>query len=260
MFGLLLLSQLAAASPLVGEELRWEVRYLGVPGGHVTARTERVGALLVTTGTARSAPWYRRIYDLDDVVTSTWSPEAGSARYEARFREGRFHQDQDQRFAGGQVTVDYGQRRRGRWDTWTDRRAVPDGVFDPVAAMQVVRFLEGPGPWSVPVFSGRETWPLAVRLVERTEIESDLLGAVAVRVLDLTTQHRGELSQAGRFVLHVTDDDQRLIVRAVVRSNLGPIQADLIEAAPTRLGTPGPAGLSPPDPPGRPRTPDHRRP
>ena len=112
----------------------------------------------------------------------------------------------------------------------------------------------------------RERWAsdrITARLAELArlvEIESDLLGAVAVRVLDLTTQHRGELSQAGRFVLHVTDDDQRLIVRAVVRSNLGPIQADLIEAAPTRLGTPGPAGLSPPDPPGRPRTPDHRRP
>lgn len=232
------------APALDGERLRWEVRYLGVKAGHVTAETARTGADLVTVGVARSAPWYRSIYDLDDRVASTWSPGGGSARYVARFREGRFHQDQDQRFGAEALVVDYRQRKKGAWVAWTDRLDPAPGAFDPVAAMQVVRSLEGPGPWTVPVFSGRQTRPLRVTLVERTTLHHDLLGDVPVRLLDLRTDHRGELEQEGRFRVWVTDDPRRLLVRAVVQTNLGAIRADLVEAS---VGGPGPAPAAPRD-------------
>lgn len=230
MLAVLLAISVAAATPLAGERMRWEVRYLGVKAGHVTSWTERSGGHLNTTGLATSAPWYRPIYDLDDRVVSTWTPTGGTRQYTAQFREGKFHQDQDQRFGDEAVVVDYRQRKRGEWTTWTDTLAPAPGAFDPVAAMQMVRALEGDGPWAVPVFSGRQTWPLDIALVDRVTVENDLLGSVVVRVLDLRTQHRGELRQQGRFRVLVTDDDRRLLVRVVIKTNLGAVRVELVEA------------------------------
>ena len=230
MLGSLLAIAAALAQPPAHERARWEVRYLGMTVGHVDATTEQRGEARVTTGAARSAPWYRPIYDLDDTVTSTWVPARGSLRYQARFREGRFHQDQDQRFGTDALVVEIGQRKKRSWVTWTDRLDPSPGAFDPIAAMQTVRTLDGPGPWVVPVFSGRSTQPLRVTHVATERLDHDLLGSVSVRVLDLQTDHRGELQQAGRFRVWVTDDPQRLLARAVVQTNVGAVRVELIEA------------------------------
>jgi hypothetical protein len=236
MLGSSLLITAALAQPASLEVARWEVRYLGVAVGQVEATTERHGETWVTTGAARSAPWYRPIYDLDDTVTSTWVPTQGSLRYQARFREGRFHQDQDQRFGPDGVVVELGQRKKGAWVTWTDRLAPSPGAFDPIAAMQTLRSLDGAGPWVVPVFSGRTTRPLRVTLVDTERLDHDLLGPVSVRVLDLQTDHRGELQQAGRFRVWVTDDPRRLLARAVVQTNVGAVRVELIASEPPAAG------------------------
>lgn len=225
----------ADADPPV-ERARWAVRYLGMTVGHIDATTVLRDGTRVTTGAARSAPWYRPVYDLDDTVTSTWTPNQGSQRYEARFREGRFHQDQDQRFLTDAVVVALGQRKKGQWVTWTDRLDPSPGAYDPIAAIQTVRTLEGPGPWELPVFSGRATRPLRVTVAGTERLEHDLLGPVTVRALDLQTDHRGELEQAGQFRVWVTDDPRRLLVRAVIQTNVGAVRVNLVETDPPAAG------------------------
>ena len=58
------------------------------------------------------------------------------------------------------------------------------------------------------------------------------LGTIEVLILELVTAHEGEVEQKGQMQLWVTDDTRRIPVRAIVRTNVGPIRADLVQYRP----------------------------
>ena len=86
--------------------------------------------------------------------------------------------------------------------------------------------------WSYDVFSGAETWTIAVTLVTREVIDTELLGPVPTRVLALHTRHEGMLEQKGRFRLWLTDDARRIPVKMEVRTNFGTIRGALTNYEP----------------------------
>jgi hypothetical protein len=219
----------AAAGRFDGEYLRWEVRYLGVVGGYAEAWTElgEDGAL-VTTALARNAPWYAKIYSIDDRVVSTWDPGGGSRHYSTWFREGKFQQDQDMVLDADPVTVWRKQNFKEGWREWsTPYEAVPLAQ-DPVSAFFQLRMLNLDETRRFPIFSGSETWTLEVVPMGREHLEGTSLGSVDTRRVQLRTSHRGDVEQKGTFTVWVTDDARRLPVRMVVKTNFGPIKADLV--------------------------------
>jgi hypothetical protein len=229
----LLLIAASLAGSLVGEVIRWDIQFAGVSGGQAwcSVLPGEDGAVLLEAG-ARSADWYARLYPIDDFVRSTWAPGEGSRRYETRFREGRFIQDQDMRLSAEEVTVAGRQKVEEGWREWESRYPGTAGVEDPVSAIYAMRLLAGPGPWTYPVFSGKETWPLQIELVGEERIEDTPLGAVDVQILSLRTLHKGDWEQRGRFLMYVTDDDRRIPVRFVVKTSIGAIKANMIEYRP----------------------------
>jgi len=225
--------------PRVGETMRWEIRYMGIMGGWAWSETRSAadGTVQIECG-ARSAAWYDAIYSIDDKMISTWEPGLGSVRYQTWFREGRFHQDQDMQLVGDDFTVWRNQERKGEWKETTD--AYPGGqrVDDPISAVYSLRGVEGEGPWSWPIFSGKKTWDLQVVPIGRERMKETLLGDVDVVIWDIQTAHEGEVEQRGSLLLYLTDDAQRVPVRMVLRTNLGPVRADLVEYTAASDGSP----------------------
>ena len=233
--GFLLLILAALAGSLVGETLRWEIQFAGVSGGQMWASVvPGAGEAVYIEAGVRSADWYARLYPIDDFARSTWTPGYGSSRYETRFREGRFHQDQDMSLAGDPFIVWRRQALEEGWREWETTYPGRAGVQDPVSAIYALRLLSGGGPWTYPVFSGDKTWPLQVEQISTEHLEDTPIGAVDVLVLSLHTLHEGDWEQRGRFLLYITDDERRIPVRIVVKTSIGSVRANLISYTPPR--------------------------
>lgn len=217
------------AAPFVGEVLEWSVHYGGIHAGSAWASTSDNGdgTLRLEAG-CRSAPWYERIYMIDDLVTSTWAPGAGSLRYETRFREGGFQQDQVMRLSGTAVEVWRRQLVDGAWRESTTPYTTSDGAEDPVSAIYAMRLAAQDPTWTTPIFTGKKTSPLVVRRVGTDHLEDTPLGDLAVDVFDLRTSHQGDVEQKGDFRVYLSQDSRRVPLRVVVRTNVGPVRADLV--------------------------------
>lgn len=212
-----------------GEYLRWEIKYMGVTGGFAEAWTEAgEDGRLVTTGIAQNAPWYAKIYTLDDRVRSTWDPAGGSSAYDTWFREGKFQQDQEMRLGADAITVQDRILREDGWKEWQHEYPAHPGAEDPVSAFFRLRMMDLATAQRFPVFSGKRTWTLEVVPRKTERLKTAAFGPVDTQLVELRTAHEGDLEQKGRFLLWVTDDARRVPVRMVVKTNLGPIRADLV--------------------------------
>lgn len=229
------MAALAAGGP--GEALVWSVRVAGINAGQAGTRSlEGPGHHITIETWLKNADWYAPIYTVDDSTRSTWSPQGGSVRYETRFREGGFQQDQDMRLDPAGFEVWRRQKGKEGWREWTTPYAAAPYVEDPVTVIFALRESSGEGPWSMPVFSGKNTWPLNAELIRRETLEGTALGNVDVRVIALQTRHRGEWEQQGRFLVYLTDDAERIPIRMVIRSSIGAIRVDLIAYTPPQTG------------------------
>ncbi len=219
-----------------GERIRWSVTYMKVQAGHAWAEVdaEEGGGLAIRAG-ARNAPWYGRLYAIDDLVQSRWDPTGpGSTLYLTRFREGGFHQDQRMELGPAGVRVERSQRFDGGWRSWVDEYPGSGvAVEDPTTAFFRVRMLPlvSGQRYEFPVFSGRETWPLRLVVDPRQELDT-VLGLIPVIPVRVFTEHEGDLEQRGNIVLFLSDDERRVPVRAILHTNFGPIRADLVSYTP----------------------------
>jgi len=135
---------------------------------------------------------------------------------------------------GSGIEVARRQLKSDGWKEWTTPYPPAPGAEDPVSAMYAMRALEGDGPWTLQVFSGKKSWALSIEPAERATIDTIFGKDTPVRVVELKTLHEGDVKQRGRFFVTLTDDDRRIPVRAVIKTSIGSIKADLVSyAAPT---------------------------
>ena len=236
---------LADPAPYAGEQMAWEVRFGEVVAGAAWTSASTEGDALILEAGARNAPWYARLYTLDDALRSTWVPGEGSRRYQTRSREGDFHRDDDMRLTPAGITVDHDQKFEHGDRTWTDTYPASPQAEDPLSALYRARHLPGDGPWSYPVFTGRKTADLHVEPLGAAELES-VFGPVDTLVIALRSGARPELGARGAFVLWLTDDDRRVPVRAELTLPVGRLRAELVgyRAPDGQIwGTPEPAAL-----------------
>lgn len=234
-----------------GERVEWDVHYAGVRAG--TAFTEVVqgaeGSLTLRSG-CRNAPWYERIYKIDDEVVSTWDPRApGSRSYVTRFREGTFHQDQAMDLDPAAIRVQRSQRFKEGWRTWSDVYEGPGTpVEDPQSAFYRIRTLplETGTVYTVRVFSGRKTWNMGVKAGPRQDLATTL-GTFRVVPVHVQTRHEGDWEQKGGVTVYLTDDSRRVPVRMEADANVGSITVTLSRYQPP-TSTPGAGGGEPPNP------------
>lgn len=208
--------------------LEYDVVYLGSRVGSITVRSAETAEGLVVSAEARSARWYRPVYNLHDRIQTVWNA-TGTVRSEASLREGRYHHDLQQTFGVGGVVVNNRQRDGRGWRRWTDRLEPAPGAFDPVGAvLAVARQVQTQEETTVPVLSGRDVRALrAVRTHTHTETHP-VLGTVELLEVDLTTVHREEISRPGSFVVWVSKDPHPTLVRGVLRTPVGRVRVELV--------------------------------
>lgn len=225
----------AGSLPLAaGEKIHWDVHFGAVKAGTAWAEVRSTGdGLLELVAGCKSAPWYERVYKVDDEIESLWDPVGmGSRRYRTRFREGGFHQDQVMDFLPSRVKVLRRQEdKEQRWAEKTTEYKTWDGaVEDPQTAFQRLRTLAlvSGESYGFPVFSGRKTWKLEVRVAERESMETGL-GMLQVIPVHVKTRHKGDMEQRGDLIVYFSDDPRRVPVRVVLPTNLGRVEARIVE-------------------------------
>jgi len=226
---LVLLARDASAGglPFVGERLEWELRYAGVSAGSAWAEARSVEQGLQFEAGCQSASWYDAIYTVSDWVRSTWTPGRGSSRYETRFREGSFHQDQDMHLRADGVEVWRNLERDGVWRESTSRYPAALNAEDPVSALYVLRTLDGEGPWVFTVWNGKKALHVTVAPGPETTL-STAFGSLPARPVSLNVPHEGQVEQKGTFTVWLGEDPAHLPLRAELKANVGTFRADLV--------------------------------
>jgi len=198
------------------------VSWLGIDAGTAWS-TLRGGAegWVVETG-ARNAGWLDHLYPIDDWMRSSFGASGGSRRYETRFREGRFHQDQDMRLGPPEVLVARSQRFDEGWRSWESRYRWVEGAEDPISAVYRLR-VDAPEVGTtvdLPVFNGKRTLTLAATAAPGPEVDG-------VPTRELTVRSASEGDYAGSVRLLLTEDAWRVPVRAWVGTRAGTVAVAL---------------------------------
>ncbi len=224
MFALLVSAALAA--PIVhGERLEWAVSWMGIDAGSAWSTTSESGPAWIFEAGARSAGWLVSLYPIDDLLRSEWTAGLGSARYFTRFREGRFQQDQDNRFGADAVVVSRTQLRDEVWQPSESRYAAAPGVEDPVSAFYRIREEAGPvgerTRWTV--WTGKNAIPMIVH----TAAAEAYAGQAALRVEVLADHDTDDVEP--KLTVWLTDDAARVPLAAVLHTRAGAVKATLVE-------------------------------
>lgn len=204
-----------AWEPPERESLRFVAEWMGLEAGVAEADTTRVDGGWRTVVTSRSADWLASLYPIDDRVESLWGP-GGSLRFETRYREGRFQQDQRMQFTAAGIEVTRRQLFTEGWREWANHLRPEAGVLDPVAALQALRARDG-GSTELRVYSGGG-WVQGVRVVDEGLEE---VAGLEARRYDLTTRRHGVLDT--HLTAWIATGPTRLPLLATVHTRAGPV-------------------------------------
>lgn len=220
----LLLVTLAAAAPLRdGERLEFAVRWMGIEAGSAWSTLTAAAEGWVVEAGAKNAGWLDGLYPIDDWMRSEWRPGEGSRRYLTRFREGRFHQDQEMWIGPPEVRVRRSQAHADGWRSSEGRYAWVPGAEDPLSAIYRLRVDPPPvgGTTEFPVFNGKRT----LRLRASAE-PGPTVGEVPTRRLVLRSAREGDYD--GGIDLLVSEDADRVPMEAVIATRAGPVKVALV--------------------------------
>lgn len=215
---MILLVGVAMAAPLThGERLEWAVSWMGIEAGSAWSTVARNGEAWVVEAGARNAGWLDHLYPIEDWMRSTWQG-AGSQRYETRFREGRFHQDQDMRLGPPEILVHRGQDGDQGWHEWESRYRHVPGAEDPISAVFRLRVAPPPvgGSIDFPVFNGKKTLTLRATGAVGAPVDG-----VATREVQVRSASDGDYD--GQVTLLLSEDDDRVPLRAFVGTRAGTV-------------------------------------
>lgn len=225
--------------PLPLERWEWDIRFAGVRAGtaYLEIRREPDRPLRLEAA-CRNAPWYERIYRIDDHMRSTLHPEGrGSTGHETRFREGRFAQDQWMEIRPDGIRIRRRQRGRDGWRSWTEQLPGHGGPLDdPLTAFlglcRLPRRFEGPQVF--PVFTGRRVEPLVAVSGghHRVRTRFGRLRCQQIRIREQRPRSR----HAPELVVHLGipagPDARRFPARVSLHTRVGTFRAEITDIRP----------------------------
>jgi hypothetical protein len=209
-----------------GEELVFEVSWLGIVAGSATMQTERPTSFrgfraYRFSSRATSSPFFSRIFRVDDRLYS-WADASTlrSLRFEKYLREGRRSRDE---------VVDFDPLRHVAISEEKET-ATPEGVFDSLSAFYFVRTLElEPGTsHHLDVHAGGKNYRLRVDVVGRERIRTPFGERSAIKI-EPHQEYEGVFDQRGRVLIWLSDDRNRLPLLMRSSLTIGSIVARLVE-------------------------------
>ncbi|HVS02257.1 MAG TPA: DUF3108 domain-containing protein [Thermoanaerobaculia bacterium] len=209
-----------------GEELRFELSWLGIVAGTATMRVEPPTSFAGTPAyrlstRAVSTPFFSRIFPVDDRLVS-WidARRFRSLRFEKHLREGRKRSHELVDFDPAQELARF------------EGRAVPTppDVLDTLSAFYFVRTLRlEPGTSErLDVHAGGKNYGLRVDVLSRERIATPFGDRAALKI-EPHQEYEGVFAQRGRVWIWLSDDANRLPL--LLRSSLpiGAITARLVD-------------------------------
>ena len=224
-------SRSAALPFFVGEELLFEVRWMGLLAGSasmaVSGQVSRDGHNVYhIRSSAESSPFFSLFYNVRD---------RGETFVDVReLYPWYFRLDQREGSRTAQRTVAFDQWRGVA--TYTKNQEtpqevqVPVGVQDSLSSFYILRTLPLHVGQSIHLhtFSNGKTYDVEVQILRREKVEA-YWGTVDALVVRPLMRFQEILRQKGEVLIWVTDDDRRLPIRMTTAIKVGSIEATLID-------------------------------
>ena len=222
----------SASTPFfVGEELRFEVRWMGLLAGNasmaVSGQVTKGGhEVYHIRSLAESSPLFSLFYNVRDRGETFIDVHELYPWY--------FHLDQREGSRSVQRTVAFDQPRG--MATYTKNQEIPQevkvpvGVHDSLSSFYILRTLPLRVGQSIHLhtFSNGKTYDLEVQILRREKIEA-YWGMVDTLVVQPLMRFQEILRQKGDVLIWVTDDERRLPIRMRTAIKVGSIEATLID-------------------------------
>lgn len=215
----------------VGEELVFEVRWMGLLAGNasmtVSGQMTRDGHDVYHIRTlAETSPLFSLFYNVRDISETFVDVRELYPRY--------FHLDQREGSRVSKRTVAFDQRRGIAVYTQDQRTPeeveVPLGVQDSLSSFYVLRTLPLRVGQSIHLktFSNGRTYDVEVQILRREKVDT-YWGPVDALVVRPLMRFEDVLRQKGEVLIWLTDDERRLPVRMKTAIKVGSIEATLSE-------------------------------
>jgi Protein of unknown function (DUF3108) len=224
-------SRPAAIPFFVGEELLFEVRWMGLLAGSasmaVSGQVSRDGHdVYHIRSSAESSPFFSLFYNVRDMGETFVDVRELYPWY--------FRLDQREGSRTAQRTVAFDQRRGVA--TYTKNQETPQevqvplGVQDSLSSFYILRTLPLHVGQSIHLhtFSNGKTYDVEVQILRREKVEA-YWGTVDALVVRPLMQFQEILRQKGEILIWVTDDGRRLPIRMTTAIKVGSIEATLID-------------------------------
>jgi Protein of unknown function (DUF3108) len=229
-------SRPAAVPFFVGEELIFEVRWMGLLAGKASMA---VSGLMTRNGhdvyhirsLAESSPVFSLFYRVRDMGETFVDVRELYPWY--------FHLDQREGSRVMQRTVAFDQRRGvaiyAKNQETPQEVQVPSGVQDSLSSFYLLRTLPLHVGQSVHLntFANGRLYDLEVQVLRRERVDA-YWGPVDALVVRPLMRYEEILRQKGEVLIWVTDDDRRLPIRMKTAIKVGSIEATLIDVKSTR--------------------------
>jgi len=215
----------------VGEELLFEVRWMGLLAGNasmaVNGQLSHDGHDVYHIRTlAQSSPFFSVFYNVRD-LGETYVDVRGLYPW-------YFHLDQRERQRVVQRTVTFDQQRG--MAVYTKNQAppqevaVPPQVQDSLSSFYLLRTLplRVGDPMHMKTFSNGRTYDVEIQVLRRERVEA-YWGPVDAFVVRPVLRFQEILRQTGDVLIWLTDDERRLPVRMRTEIKVGTIEATLID-------------------------------
>jgi hypothetical protein len=224
-------SRPAAMPFFVGEELVFELRWMGLLAGNasmaVSGQVTRDGHdVYHIRSLAETSPFFSLFYNVRDMGETFVDVRELYPRY--------FRLDQREGSRAVQRTVAFDQQRGVAIYTTNQETPqevkVPLGVQDSLSSFYILRTLPLRVGQSIHLntFSNGKTYDVEVQILRREKVEA-YWGPVDTLVVRPLMRFQEILRQKGEVLIWVTDDDRRLPIRMTTAIKVGSIAATLID-------------------------------
>jgi hypothetical protein len=215
-----------------GEELTFEVQWLGMPVGMATLRVETPrhvygNDIVPLISHVRTSPFFSTFYKVDDRAESHFDVRQRVSRfYRMQQHEGRYRHQREIVFEQEQQRVAYRKNHQPPQTFPTMATAQ-----DPLSSLYVLRTLPlGVGTSiSLPIFERGKTWVTEIRVLKRERLKLPW-GTSDTLKLQPMLHTAGVLKRDGELFIWLTDDARRIPVQMQSNIAIGALHARLQRA------------------------------
>jgi hypothetical protein len=224
----------------VGEKIILDIHYMGMTVGKI--QVSNLGKKMVNEKEAwhfharfKSAPFYSRIYELDDTVdTFVSSDEFLGQRYSLIQRESKQDIDDLQLHDRDKLKTFWFYKQKksdGSIRNKQEEAYIPYYSIDPFSVLFLFQGLPlKPGDiYEIPIINKAKILMLRSVVETKERIETELGPRNAIRVR-ATTKYTGDHLKSGDLTFWFSDDDQRKLIKAKAKIKIGSVTADIVKS------------------------------